>query len=159
MLLHASAVEYQGRAYLFSGPSTVGKSTHTRSWQTLYGDAVRVFNDDKPALRLVDGVWYAYGTPWCGKDGINQNKRVPIAGICYLKQGPVNEIRTLSQKEAMIHTISQSTKKLPVADKMIHLLTNVDALVREVPMYELENKPELAAAQLSYETMRAGAKE
>ena len=83
---------------------------------------------------------------------------MPIAGICYLKQAETNAIRSLDQKEAMIYTISQSTKKLPVAEKMIHLLANVDALVRQVPMYELENKPELAAAQLSYETMRAGAK-
>ena len=158
MMLHSAAVEYDGRAYLFSGPSTVGKSTHTRLWRQLLGDGVQFFNDDKPAIRCVDGVWYAYGTPWCGKDGINQNKKVPIAGICYLKQGKVNEIRSLDQKEAMIYTISQSTKKLPAADKMIHLLSTVDKLVREVPMYELENMPELAAAQLSYETMRAGSK-
>ena len=158
MMLHSAAVEYEGRGYLFSGPSTVGKSTHTRLWKQLLGDGVQFFNDDKPAIRCIDGTWYAYGTPWCGKDGINQNKRVPLAGICYLKQGHVNEIRTLDQKEAMIYTISQSTKKLPVAEKMIHLLSTVDKLVRAVPMYELENKPETAAAKLSYETMRAGSK-
>ena len=156
MMLHSAAVEYEGRAYLFSGPSTVGKSTHTRLWREIFGDGVQFFNDDKPALRCEDGIWYAYGTPWCGKDGINQNIRAPIAGICFLKQGPVNEIRQLSTQEAMIYTISQSTKKLPAADKMTDLLNTVDALVRQIPMYELENKPEPAAAQLSYETMRAG---
>lgn len=31
--LHSSAVELDGRAYLFSGKSGVGKSTHTRLWQ------------------------------------------------------------------------------------------------------------------------------
>ena len=39
---------------------------------------------------------------------------------------------------------------------MTDLLATVDTLVRQIPMYELENKPEPAAAQLSYETMRAG---
>ena len=157
MMLHSAGVEYEGRAYLFSGPSTVGKSTHTRLWRQLLGEGVQFFNDDKPAIRCIDGVWYAYGTPWCGKDGINQNKRVRLAGICYLKQGYENNICRLSQKDAMIHTISQSTKKLPAADKMVSLLTIVDKLVRDVPVYELENKPELEAAKLSYETMRAGA--
>ena len=109
-------------------------------------------------MRCIDGTWYAYGTPWCGKDGINQNKRVPIAGICYLKQGDVNAIRTLDPQEAMIYTICQTTKRLPAAEIMSHMLANVDAIVGKVPMYELENKPELAAAQLSYETMRAGSK-
>ena len=154
MMLHSAAVEYEGDAYLFSGPSTVGKSTHTRLWRQVYGEGVQFFNDDKPAIRCVDGVWYAYGTPWCGKDGINQNKKVPLKGICFLKQGYENKIRRLTQQEAMVYTVSQSTKKLPAADKMTFLLATVDKLVRNVPMYELENMPVPEAAILSYETMR-----
>ena len=32
LLLHASAVEVDGKAYLFSGPCGTGKSTHTKLW-------------------------------------------------------------------------------------------------------------------------------
>ena len=60
-MLHASAVELDGKAYLFSGDSGAGKSTHTKLWQTVFGESAIVFNDDKPALRCVDGKWYAYG--------------------------------------------------------------------------------------------------
>ena len=63
LMLHASAAALGGRAYLFSGPCGRGKSTHTRLWQQTFGEAVQVFNDDKPALRRLDGRWYAYGTP------------------------------------------------------------------------------------------------
>jgi hypothetical protein len=70
LYLHASAVELEGRVYLFSGDSGVGKSTHTRLWQQVFGESARIINDDKPALRYLDGVWYAYGTPWCGKEYI-----------------------------------------------------------------------------------------
>ena len=73
LMLHSSALELDGVAYLFSGPCGVGKSTHTRLWQSTFGEKVKVFNDDKPALRRLDDGWYAYGTPWCGKDGININ--------------------------------------------------------------------------------------
>ena len=61
--LHSSAVAWNGRAYLFSAPCGTGKSTHRQMWQQLYGeDAAIAFNDDKPALRLLeDGKWYAYG--------------------------------------------------------------------------------------------------
>lgn len=155
MLLHASAVAYQGRAYLFSGPCTVGKSTHTRLWQQTFGQDAQVINDDKPALRQVDGRWYAYGTPWCGKDGINQNEKVPVAGICFLKQGAENNIRRLAGQEALLYILSQ-TQRFEKTENMDILLRLVDALVRTVPIYELENTPNPAAARLSYETMRSG---
>ena len=35
--LHSSAIELDGKAYLFSGPSGVGKSTHTRLWREVFG--------------------------------------------------------------------------------------------------------------------------
>ncbi len=159
LMLHAAAVEFEGRVYLFSGPSTVGKSTHTGLWRELLGDQVYFINDDKPALRCVDGKWYAYGTPWCGKNGINMNRRAPLAGICFLKQGQQNSIQRLSPKEAVIRILFQTTKMIQDHSVVAQLMANVDSLVRQIPIYELENKPELAAAQLSYETMRSGAPE
>ena len=155
MVLHSSAIEYNGKAYLFSGPSGMGKSTHTRLWQSLYGDAVQVFNDDKPALRRLEDGWFAYGTPWCGKDGINQNKKVPLGGICFLKRGEENKIRRLDSKEAMQNILWQTTRKLKDPKKMMALLDLVDKLVREIPIFELECTKEIDAAILSSKTMTA----
>lgn len=158
MMLHASAVAMDGRAYLFSGPCGMGKSTHSDLWKQTFGDAAAVFNDDKPALRRLDGRWYAYGTPWCGKDGINRNMKVPLAGICFLEQGEENRIRAVSHAEAVGKILGQTTFRLwPKA--MDLLLTQMDALIREIPIFELTNRPEEAAARLSYETMRRAAEE
>jgi hypothetical protein len=159
LMLHSSAVEMDGKAYLFSGPCGMGKSTHTRIWQQTFGEKAQVFNDDKPALRCVDGTWYAYGTPWCGKDGINQNKKVPLAGICFLQQAPENKIRRLNRKEAMYRVLAQTLYKFKLVENLDRMLTHVDALVRQIPVFELENRPEPAAAVLSYETMRRAAEE
>lgn len=159
MMLHASAVELEGKAYLFSGPCGMGKSTHTHLWQQTFGGTAQVFNDDKPALRRIEGKWYAYGTPWCGKDGINQNRKVPLAGICFLKQAEENCIRQLSQTEAMIKVISQTRKKFKEAEQAELMLGHVEKLVREIPIFELQNRPEPEAARLSYETMRHKAEE
>lgn len=159
LYLHASAVELDGKAYLFSGYSGVGKSTHTRLWQEIHGTRARVFNDDKPALRRLDGRWYAYGTPWCGKDGININCKVPLAGICFLKQAPSNYIHQTSGAEAIAMLLSQTTRKLKNPSRMALLLDHLDKLIREIPIYELENRPEPEAAILSYETMLRGAEE
>lgn len=158
LMLHASAAALEGRAYLFSGPCGRGKSTHTRLWQSTFGDAVQVFNDDKPALRRLDGRWYAYGTPWCGKDGINLNQKWPLGGICFLEQAQENRIRRLSAAEALPLALAQTTHRLQ-PQSMELLLTSLDKLLREVPIFLLKNRPEEAAARLSFETMRCAAEE
>ncbi len=159
MMLHSSAVEMDGKAYLFSGHCGAGKSTHTRLWQSTFGEKAQVFNDDKPALRCIDGTWYAYGAPWCGKDGINQNKKVPLAGICFLKQAQENKIRRLTPQESLRYVFAQTTYRFKEAKNLDLMLTQADQLVKKIPIFELENRPEPEAARLSYETMRKAAEE
>lgn len=158
MMLHASCVVKDGYAYLFSGPCGMGKSTHTKLYQQLWGDEVQIINDDKPALRRENGVWTAYGTPWCGKDGINQNASAPIAGICFLRRGEETSIRRLAPAEATPNVMAQTLHKLK-PEQMLQLLFLVDKLVCEVPCYELYSHAEPEAARLTYETMRPRAKE
>ena len=55
----------------------------------------------------------------------------------------------------MIYILSQSTKKIPDGEVVSQMLSHVDALVRQILVYELENTPTREAAQLSYETMTA----
>ena len=158
LMLHASAVAYEGRAYLFSGPCGMGKSTHSGLWRQTFGDAAQVFNDDKPALRLIGGSWYAYGTPWCGKDGINQNKKVPLGGICFLEQSQENRIGRLDATQAVQRLLPQTLYRL-WPGQMDLLINHLDKLVRQVPIFLLENRPEEAAALLSRDTMTAAAEE
>ena len=159
LMLHASAVELDGKAYLFSAPCGTGKSTHTRLWQQVFGERAHVFNDDKPALRLIDGKWYAYGTPWCGKDGININMKAELAGICFLKQAPQNKIRRLDQKQAISNILWQTMNRFKKVEMMELAFSHVENLVTTIPVYEFENLPIPESAELSYNTMRNGAKE
>lgn len=159
MMLHSSAITLDGRAYLFSGPSGIGKSTHSKLWQKSFGERVLVINDDKPVIRKVNNIWYVYGTPWCGKDGINKNQKAPLAGICFLRQSQKNQIRRLSQFESAYRVREQSRYVFMKKEDLDISLSLLNRLVKEIPVYELENKPEVAAAHLSYETMRRGAEE
>ena len=151
--IHASAVVRDGKAYLFSGHSGVGKSTHVRLWIDTFGGDTRVINDDKPALRYIDGVWYAYGTPWCGKDGININEKVPVAGLCFLKQSNKNAIRRLSSAEALTKVLGQTIFRFSDESLADRLMVNLDLFLANIPVFELENLPNSDAALLSYETM------
>lgn len=156
MMLHASAVAVDGKAYCFSGPCGTGKSTHTALWQKMLGEKAVLFNDDKPALRRENGVWYAYGTPWAGKNGLNVNLRTELGGICFLRQAKENQIRRMTAPEIIRGLLDQTLHRLGPKG-MECLLDSVSRLIEEIPVFELENRPEIAAARLSYETMRAAA--
>lgn len=159
LMLHASAVVLDGKAYLFSGHSGAGKSTHTGLWKQVFGPDVKIINDDKPALRRINGRWVAFGTPWCGKDGINLNEKAPLAGICFLKKAKHNAIRPMTKREAMQEILAQTIRRYPNRQGMEKLFDLMELLLNEIPVYELENLPEPDAARLSYETMRRGALE
>lgn len=150
--LHASTVVVDGKAYLFSGRSGVGKSTHTRLWLDMFPGA-RIINDDKPALRCIDGVWYAYGTPWCGKDGINENAKAPLAGVCFLNQADHNAIRQLPAAEAMTQLLRQTDFWMQDLQQLDLLSAHLTDFLNSIPVFWLDNRPEPEAARLSYNTM------
>ena len=151
--MHASAVVRDGQAYLFTGESGAGKSTHARLWKEAFGADVRIINDDKPALRFIDGVWYAYGTPWCGKDGININEKAVVAGLCFLKKSSQNAIRKLSGREAAMRILGQTIFRFAHAEQVDALLSMIECFLEYIPVYELDNLPNHDAVQLSYGTM------
>ena len=151
--IHSSAVVRDEKAFLFSGRSGIGKSTHVRQWLDTFGGDTRVINDDKPALRIIDGVWYACGTPWCGKDGININEKIPVTALCFLKQGDHNSIRRLSSDEALMKILGQTIFRLSNMSQADALMNSIDSFLAHIPVYELENLPNREAALLSYETM------
>ena len=151
MMLHASAVELNGEAYLFSGPSGMGKSTHTKMWENLFPGA-RVFNDDKPALRLLDGKWYAYGTPWSGK-GENINLKAPLKAICFLRRGEKPSIRRLSPIEALSAITDQTIVRFHNPELMDLLAELLNSLLDKVPVYELIATKDPDSALLSHRVM------
>ena len=152
MLLHASAVAVDGKAYLFSAPRKTGKSTHVQLWLDQFGDRAVILNDDKPALRLIDGVWYACGTPWSGKTGRNTNLQVPIAGIALIQRGEQNRIEPYSGAAATRQLLEQTVRpNNPV--QSIRLLELLDSLLSQVPVWQLHCNMERSAAIVAHDAM------
>lgn len=149
--LHASAIILDGKAYLFSAPSGTGKSTHAEKWCRLFG--ATYLNDDKPALRLVEDVWMAYGTPWSGKHDLSDPKGVPLGGIAFLRRGQENAIRRLSAKEAIPKFMSQSLWRISQHEQMEKQLQLVDDILRRVPIWELICRNDDAAAEVARDAM------
>lgn len=158
LLLHASAVAVDGRAYLFSAPCGTGKSTHTQLWLRAFGDRAYILNDDKPALRGQDGTWYAYGTPWSGKHDISANVRVPVAGICFLRQAQENTIAPFGGPKAVFSLLEQTARPAS-ADLRSKLMELLDRLMTQVPVWQMGCNMDPQAALVSYGAMSAERKD
>lgn len=152
LVIHASSVMMDGRAYLFSAPSGTGKSTHTRLWLAQFGERAAILNDDKPALRRVDGRWYAYGTPWSGKHDISINTRVPLAGICVLRRGEINRIERYNGPAA-VHALLEQTTRARNPEFMGKMLVLLDKLLTEIPVWRMECNMAPDAAIMSHKAM------
>ena len=150
--LHASAVVCGGGAYLFSGPSGIGKSTHTAMWQKLF-PGIQILNDDKPVIWPEKGKITAWGTPFSGRTDLQRNLGVPLMGICFLKQARENRIRPVAETEALALILNNTWR--PKDDKTMNLLLNgIQQVVEEIPIFELSCTTDPEAAQLSYATMK-----
>ena len=137
LMLHASALAYEGKAYLFSAPCGAGKSTHAKLWQEYFGkDKIQIINDDKPAIRLIDNAFYVFGTPWSGKTDQNLNVKVPLQAICFLEQSAHNWIDKLESKAALKSLLNQTLRPYEI-HLMDNLLTLLDKIIRQIPIFHM----------------------
>jgi hypothetical protein len=98
MLVHASSVVRNGRAWLFAGVSGAGKTTISR----LAPPDVQLLTDEMSYVTREDGRYYAYGTPFAGdlaRPG--ENVRAPLGGVFLLAQGPENRIDPVAPADAV----------------------------------------------------------
>ena len=151
MPLHASLVEKDGYGVVFLGPSGVGKSTQAKLWVEHQGADFII--GDRPGLRRIDGRWIGFGMPWDGKDGIRQQKQVPIRALISLEQAPENSIRRLTKQEAMIVLLNQVMMPMWDDAAMSLLTPLMGQLASEMPFYHLKNLPNREATDLTCETI------
>lgn len=153
ILLHSSCVVVDGVAYAFSADSGTGKSTHTQLWLKHFGDRAYILNDDKPAIRIIDGKPYACGTPWSGKYDYSTPAVVPLAGICFLSRSKTNQIKKADTGKAIYNIFSQTVRRLGES-RMNMLMDNLNEIFKLVPIYDLGCNMSDDAVLCSYNAMK-----
>lgn len=151
-MLHSSVVAYENEGYVFTAKSGTGKTTHSRLWEKVFPGAF-VVNGDKPIFRMEEDGFYAYGTPWCGKEGYNKNTKVKIKAVCFLAQGKENKIRRMKNGEIVREVFEQLLRPSTI-DALDKVLTILDRFIMSVPFYHLDCTISDEAAYLSYKTMK-----
>ena len=151
ILFHCSAIEVNGKAYLFTAPSGTGKSTHTRLWREVFGDRVTMINDDKPLLSVSKNEIMIYGTPYAGKDGLQTNKSAPVEAIVILHQAQENSIKRLDQSASYPMLLNQTYRRND-APGMIKTMELVGQLAK-LPVYSLGCNISEDAVMTAYNTL------
>ncbi|WP_294582073.1 hypothetical protein [uncultured Thomasclavelia sp.] len=134
-VLHSSYIVYKDEAILFSAPSGTGKSTQADLWKK-YRD-IRIINGDRTLLTYEEGKFYANGWPICGSSEICHNERYPLKAIVMLDQGPINEIRELSNIEKTKRLIQEITINYHNQGYLDNALSFIDKLIAKIPIINL----------------------
>lgn len=106
--IHGAAFAVDDCGYIFTADSGVGKTTHMRLWLKNL-ENVYVVNGDQPLVKVGKDVMVC-GSPWCGKEGWNNNAVVSLKAIVVMERGVKNSIAEISMSEALAELLRQVYK-------------------------------------------------
>ena len=151
IFVHSAVVKKDDKGFMFLGRSGAGKSTHVIGWLKTFVDA-KVINGDKPILRFFDDCIYAYGSPWCGIEGLNKNERVRLYSGAFVEKATKNSIYPISDKEVFSKMLNQTVVPLNPQKRIRHF-EFLDKLIKSIPFYILECDISKEAVITAYEKM------
>lgn len=132
LLMHGAVVATSSGAYMFTGVSGTGKTTHVTKWlENIEGSFI--VNGDKPFLISRDSI-FACGTPWSGKEHYDRNTIVPLNSIVLMQRSNENRMEEVSFK-SVFPLILQQTHQPADADKMRKTLALLMKLKDHVYFY------------------------
>lgn len=136
LFLHSAAISVDNEAYIFTADSGTGKTTHMNLWLEKFGERAFVINGDKPIIRKIDDEFYVFGTPWCGKEGLNRNVGVPLKGIGIINRSESNRAERVDSRTALLFLLTQTVrpKDIEYGDRFLEIM---NALISKVPVYRL----------------------
>lgn len=151
VLFHASSLQLNDRAYLFTAVSGTGKTTHAKMWIEKYPTAVMI-NDDKPFVQLKDNKLTVYGNPWNGKTGIGNNINAQLGGILCLYQAANNETREMNDNEKwdfLFKQVYRPNNALAIENT----LKIINYIINNITIYALKCNKEEEAAEVAYRAL------
>ena len=149
LIVHAAGGSVQGKGIIFAAPSGTGKSTLSGLLQQEQAQVsqTRLFSEERLIIRSIKDQWHVWGTPWHGEGYIAQNESAPLSALFFLKQSEQTKITQLSRSDGLYRLIQ--TASIPWYSKQWtdKGLARCEALVQEMPMFELAFRPDQTAVQ------------
>lgn len=142
--IHSASLLYKGKAWLFSAPSGMGKSTHTNLWHKLFDTPV--LNGDLNLLGYENGSPFVYGLPWCGTSGMYTTAKYPLGGIVFLQKAPHNTAYPLTPDEAQLLCMQRMISPSWTKEQSIQNLDFAAKLWKDIPFWSFACTREDTAA-------------
>lgn len=158
ILMHGVAVSFRGKAFIFTAPSGVGKSTHATLWKRFFKKEVVVLNGDKPIIALDKAkneqqsspCIRVYGTPWAGKEGWQTAASAPLTAICLIRRSASNCITRVCPDTVLDDLMAQFY--IPNSTEGVEkTLTIIRTIIEKTPVFVLECDVSIEALKVSYE--------
>lgn len=152
LLIHASCIIFNGKAYPFTAKSGTGKSTHSSLW-IKHIEGTELLNDDNPVIRVIDGCPVVYGSPWSGKTPCYRNRKAPLGAVVQIKRAPNNYMEKLSVVQAFA-TLLPACSSMKWDNVLNDYLCNtLSQILRCVPVFTMNCLPNEEAAYVCHKTL------
>lgn len=145
VLMHASYIDVNGSAVLFTAPCGTGKSTQAELWR-VHRNA-EIINGDKAGVFLKEGKAFAGGLPFCGTSKICKNRNLPLKAIVLLSQGKENRVKRLTGFEALQGVINNIYLDLLAPWEKQMCIDFVIELLEKVNVFSLQCTPDERAVE------------
>lgn len=152
-LLHAATFQVDDRTVALLAKSGTGKSTHMMLYKELFGKRLRVINGDKPIVRIIDGKPYAYGSPWCGKEGMSENVGAPLTDIGFINRSDENKTVYLAEKSEAAEKLLSQVLMPEGSENLLKILDLVDATAKNCSFWSIFCDTSLSSAEISSRTI------
>lgn len=151
-VFHGALISVNGEGIIFCAASGTGKTTHMMLWRELLGEQMLIINGDKPIIRFFDGVPFAYGNPWNGKEHLGCNNKVELKHICFIERSDINTVVPLSKNDLLSRIANQMAQPLDSAG-VLKNYEFINGLIQSCDYWLIKCNMEIDAAKTAYNTI------
>lgn len=152
LLVHASTILYQGKAYPFTAKSGTGKSTHAALWMR-YISGATLLNDDNPIIRIIDGQPIVFGSPWSGKTPCYRNRQAPLGALTLICRDTDDHTECLRPTDALVALLPACTTMRWDEKLFDHTIQTITQIITTTPIYAMHCRPDRQAAEVCHDAI------
>lgn len=146
--VHSSLISYGKHGIMFLGPSGIGKTTQAELWNKYMG--AQIINGDLVFVQQTKQEFLGWGSPWHGSSPYCENTCIPLKAMVILKQAKENTLRRITGFEMVSEVAKSIFYPMWLENGTELCLETLDALLKQVPVYELSCKPDEDPVRLLY---------